>query len=106
MTTAIPGVGPQLERAAAGTDPRGILTFEYLPDDMQRAEDSTAVADRDRARLLKPRGHERDATQTERDLLAHLGYTVPAELTTHVSWPSRACRRRTWPALENNGGTP
>ena len=37
MTTAIEGVGPQLERAAAGTDPRGILTFEYLPPDLQNA---------------------------------------------------------------------
>ena len=29
--TTIPGVGPQLARAAAGTDPRGWLVFEYLP---------------------------------------------------------------------------
>ena len=46
--TAIPGVGPQLARVAAGTDPRGILVFEYLPDDLQRAEDSTQAADRER----------------------------------------------------------
>ena len=36
--TEIPGVGPQLERAQRGDDPRGILTFEYLPDDLQRQE--------------------------------------------------------------------
>ncbi|MBS1693179.1 MAG: hypothetical protein JST91_13270 [Actinobacteria bacterium] len=45
----IPGVGPQLERAAAGTDPRGPLVFEFLPPEMQLAEDSTLAADRDRA---------------------------------------------------------
>ena len=100
MTTAIPGVGPQLERAAAGTDPRGVCVFEYLPDDLQRQEDSTAVADRDRARLFKPRGHTRPATAAEVALLGHLGYQVPDGLETVVSWPSRACRRRTWPALE------
>jgi hypothetical protein len=100
MTTAIEGVGPQLERAAAGTDPRGWLVFEYLPDDLQRAEDSTAVNDRDRARLFKPRGHTRPATTAEIELLGHLGYQVPDGLETVVSWPSRACRRRTWPQLE------
>lgn len=36
--TTITGIGPQLDRAAAGTDPRGILVFAYLPDDLQRAE--------------------------------------------------------------------
>jgi hypothetical protein len=54
----IEGVGPQLDRAAAGTDPRGILTFSYLPDDLQRAEDSTAVWDRD-LRRLNPRTRQR-----------------------------------------------
>ena len=102
----IEGVGPQLDRAANGTDPRGILVFEFLPDDLQRQEDSTAVNDRDKARLLRPRGHGRPATAAEIALLEHLGYTVPAELTTVVSWPSRACRRRRWPVLESTGGTP
>jgi len=99
--TEIPGVGPQLERAQRGDDPRGILTFEYLPDDLQRQEDSTAVNDRDRARLVAPRGHTRAATSAEIVLLRHLGYTVPEGLETVVSWPSRACRRRQWPTLEN-----
>jgi hypothetical protein len=104
--TTIEGVGPQLERAAAGTDPRGWLVFEYLPTDLQRQEDSTAVADRDQARLLNPRGHVRDATAAEKQLLAHLGHDVPAGLETTVSWPSKACRRRRWPELEStNGGT-
>lgn len=48
--TAIPGVGPQLERAADGTDPRGALVFESLPDDLRNAEDSTQAADFERHR--------------------------------------------------------
>ena len=44
-------IGPQLARAAEGTDPRGILVFESLPDDLQKAEDSTAAADVDRHRF-------------------------------------------------------
>jgi hypothetical protein len=98
----IPNMPPQLERAAAGTDPRGWLAFAApLPDYLQRAEDSTAVNDRDAARLLNPRGRTRAATPTEVALLQHLGYQVPDGLETVVSWPSRACRRRTWPELEN-----
>ncbi|MCQ4365832.1 hypothetical protein KQR54_32985 [Mycobacterium gordonae] len=44
----IPGIGPQHARAAAGTDPRGWLVFEYLSDDLQRAEDATQAADHQR----------------------------------------------------------
>ena len=99
MTTS-DTIGPQLARAAQGSDPRGWLVFESLPDRLQAQEDSTAVADRDKARLFKPRGHTRSATSAEVELLTHLGYQVPPGLETVVSWPSRACRRRTWPALE------
>lgn len=48
--TTIPGVGTQLDRAAAGDDPRGWLVFTALPDDLQNAEDSTAAADAERHR--------------------------------------------------------
>lgn len=41
-------IGPQLARATAGTDPRGWLVFESLPDALQRAEDATQAADRAR----------------------------------------------------------
>lgn len=99
--TTIEGVGPQLERAAAGTDPRGVLTFEFLPDDLQRQEDSTLVNDRDKRRLFKPRGHTRPATSAEIALLGHLGYQLPDALETVISWPSKAVRRRRWPALED-----
>ncbi|OBB46769.1 hypothetical protein [Mycobacterium sp. 852002-51961_SCH5331710] len=131
--TAIPGVGPQLERAVEGTDPRGILVFEYLPDDLQRQEDSTAAADAERWRcgtysasgtwgtndpaelsrvmtrartvltqagMHPPRTRPRPATATERALLAHLGYELPDELFTAVSFPTYGVRRRRWPQLE------
>ena len=97
----IPNMPEQLEKAAAGVDPRGWLTFSApLPDPLQAAEDSTAVCDKDR-RLLNPRGHERDPTSAERQLLEHLGYSpLPDHLVTAVSWPSQSCRRREWPQLE------
>ena len=93
----IPGVGPQLSRAALGTDPRGVLVFESLPADLQRAEDSTAAADRAR---MRPRGFARPATDTERQLLEHLGHELPDELVTTVTYPSPGVRRRRWLALE------
>jgi hypothetical protein len=99
--TTIPNMPAQQARAAAGNDPRGWLVWDgVLPDHLQRAEDSTLVNDRDKARLFKPRGHTRMATAAEIELLSHLGYDIPAELETVVSWPSRACRRRRWPVLE------
>jgi len=97
MTTPPDTIGPQLDRAAAGTDPRGWLVFHWLPSDLQRLEDSRAFADYD---MHKPRGFERPATDTERALLAHLGYQLPDELITVVRYRSRGCRNRRWPQLE------
>ncbi|MCD2127734.1 hypothetical protein QM787_04360 [Rhodococcus ruber] len=72
-------------------DPRGWLTFDgLLPEPWQSAEDSTLENDfRIRARL-------RPATSTERALLEHLGYELPADLITHVQFLSATVRRRTW----------
>ena len=81
-------------------DIRGLLAINGLPPEYQRAEDATAACDRERQRGFKPRGHERPATETERILLAHLGFELPEQLTTKVTWPSVSCRRRTWPQLE------
>lgn len=91
-------------------DPRGWLVFHGLPDDLQRAEDSTQAADYRRAdgrgvRLAFDRDariwyFERDATDAERTLLQHLGYTLPEVLTTRVDYASETLRRRTWPQLE------
>ena len=98
--TAIPGVGAQLLRAQQGIDPRGWLVFETLPDELARAEDSRNFADHDR-RILKPRGFTRPATSTERALLSHLGYQLPDELLTVVTFKSRSVRHRAWPTLED-----
>jgi hypothetical protein len=97
MTTIIDGVGPQLDQAAAGTDPRGWLVFAYLPEDLQRADDSRAFADYDARRV---RSFKRPATDTERVLLQHLGFELPDELVTVVRYRSRGCRNRRWPQLE------
>jgi hypothetical protein len=87
-------------------DIRGWLAINNLPPELQRAEDSTAMADKARHRLLNPRGHEREATATERILLQYLGFELPEQLTTKVTWPSRSVRRRTWPVLESRGVAP
>ena len=81
-------------------DPRGLLAMNNLPAELQRLEDGTAMADRERSRTRNPRGHTREATETERVLLAHLGFELPEQLTTKITWPSRSIRRRTWPQLE------
>ena len=103
MTSTIPGVGPQLDRAAAGTDPLGILAFHWLPTELQNAEDSTQAADREQFLIRRRgRGYERDATPTERLLLEHLGYTLPENLTTLVKYRTKGVRCRTWPQLEES----
>jgi hypothetical protein len=97
-------------------DPRGWLVFDSLPADLQRAEDSTQNADYFRAdgrgiKLAYDRDariwyFDRPATDTERTLLAHLGYTLPEQLTTRVDYASETLRRRTWPQLETQEVTP
>ena len=83
--TTIPGMPAQLARAQAGDDPRGWLVFDApLPEPWQLAEDSTAVADRDRCWLTNPRPYDRPATTAEIQLLQHLGYEVPDDLMTTV----------------------
>lgn len=97
-------------------DIRGWLTFEHLPDGLQRAEDATQAADRDHAG--RPPTHQsvhfsppndavlthsrftRPATGTERTLLQHLGFVLPEDLQTQVHWISAGVRQRTWPQLE------
>jgi hypothetical protein len=99
-------------------DPRGWLTFDApLPDDLQRAEDSTQHhdfygphvdwrTDYDPASGTWVTYFGRPATGTERELLTALGYELPEELTTRVSFPSPLTRRRRWPQLETDGSTP
>ena len=97
---------------------RGWLCFTALPDDLQRAEDATLAHDnRD---LLDPvhcpEWHwyrhnnrpcfDRPATDTEKTLLAHLGFTVPDDLKTHVDRITPSVRRRRWPVLEATAQLP
>lgn len=119
----IPDVGEPLQDNGA----RGWLAFTSLPDDLQNAEDSTLAADRSRwddgwstgrglvwkrIKTVVPgirregveptptwvRVFDRPATDTERMLLAHLGYELPDDLTTRVTLFA-AVRNRRWPQL-------
>jgi hypothetical protein len=83
-------------------DPRGWLMFDSLPDDLARLEDQRLHADHEHIRedVLTPYTFNRAATDTERTLLAHLGYTVPGNLQTRVCWLSYGVRNRRWPQLE------
>lgn len=73
-------------------DRRGLLVFDgILPEPYQSREDSTLDLDYRARVLLRP------ATGTERALLAHLGYDLPADLKTHVR--PGPVRVRTWPTL-------
>jgi hypothetical protein len=106
MTTTIPGVGAQHQRAKDGIDERGWLVFTHLPMDIDDAENSTAAADFERWRL-RPRVFRRDATPTEAALLQHLGHVMPAEpLVTEVKYRSRGVRHRRWPQIEAQETTP
>lgn len=124
--TTIPGVGEPLQDNLA----RGIATFTSLPDDLQRAEDSTLAADRarwddgwstsrglvwKRIKTVVPgirrdgvepepewvRVFDRPATNTERMLLEHLGYELPDDLVTRVTFFGPV-RNRRWPQLMDN----
>ncbi|MGV0873492.1 hypothetical protein [Mycolicibacterium sp. XJ879] len=110
--TAPNNIGPQHIKAAQGKDPRGILVFEWLPPDLQNAEDSTLAADSERLREINAnRGAAltyflRPATAAERTLLAHLAsergieLELPAQLKTAVHWASAGVRARFWPQLQ------
>jgi hypothetical protein len=108
VTITLPSQQPQ-------PDPRGWLAFTApLPDDLQRAEDSTQHHDYVGPHTLKSKTDEttgawvdyfeRPATDTERALLIALGYSLPDELVTTVSFPSALVRRRRWLQLETTEG--
>ena len=107
-------------------DRRGWLALRGLPDELRRAEDSTGENDMygprrvgawpatgspeawaaERTHTHKYAKFTRDATPTEKLLLAHLGYEVPDDLQTRVEFISRTVRRRTWPQLEDQEPNP
>ena len=96
-------------------DPRGILAVTGLPDDLQAAEDATAVADLDRLAERHPalswgawfsdqdgrrlRGFIRPITSAERTILDALVYDTTTLTTTHVHHRTRGTRFRWWPTL-------
>ncbi|MBO0680338.1 hypothetical protein JRC04_22970 [Mycolicibacterium sp. S2-37] len=96
------GIGPQFPN-----DKRGLLTFEWLPADLQNAEDATQAADHERFGQRAERdaigrgAFRRPATPAERALLQHLGYSLPTQLWTLVNYPSAGIRYRRWSQLEN-----
>lgn len=75
---------------------RGVLVFDHLPLDVQNAEDSRQEADHRNRHWRSNVATERPATATERALLEHLGYELPADLHTTVRWLTDGVRRRTW----------
>lgn len=86
--------------AHRSNDPRGWLVFESLPDALQAAEDSTQANDHHTMWLAETPIRTRPSTTAERQLLAHLGYTVTDDLLTRVEWLSNGVRNRRWLALE------
>jgi hypothetical protein len=76
--------------------------FDSLPDDLARLEDQRQHADHEHIREGMFDTFDRPATDTERELLAHLGYSLPAGLTTRVHWLTNGVRNRRWPQLEGN----
>ncbi|MFD0094617.1 hypothetical protein ACFVHA_28560 [Bacillus cereus] len=64
-------------------DPRGVLAFEDYPPALQRRMDARHFADWEHRVTL------RDATEIERDFLAHLGYIDATEnrpINAHITW--------------------
>lgn len=93
---------------------RGWLVFDHLPDDLQKAEDSTRFADAGALHTIgNPIGHVgggityrpnrlvRTVTGTELILLEHLGYDTAKVTQTVVRG-----RHRSWPCLEDTPRPP
>lgn len=95
------GIGAQYNQP----DPRGWLVFHGLPDHLQKAEDARQAADHTYMRETGRTRFSRLTSDAERTLLEHLGYELPVNLHTHVSYTTDSLRRRRWPTLEN-GETP
>ena len=105
--TAPDEIGQQLPQP----DPlRGWLVFDHLPDHLQRAEDTTRMADSGGVNTGHALSHVgigvvtsrrvRPVTGTEILLLEHLGHD-----TTHVTQTVVAGRHRSWPCLESTRRT-
>ena len=100
---------PGCDAAWQPADVRGVLYFQHSPAcRYERPEMQTQDADLERERALSTwRGFHRQATDTERELLTHLGYEPAAGspyieedpgTLVHVRWIG-SIRRRTFPGL-------
>jgi hypothetical protein len=88
-------------------DPRGWLVFDHLGHELTLREESTQSADSERcSERFSQRPLKRPATDTERLLLQHIGFTdLPDDLTTVVTYPTTGVRNRRWPQLETEENT-
>lgn len=82
------------------SDVRGWITFSGLPNELQRQLDQTQADDYQRRHWRPSVARVRPSTPAEKLLLAHLGFSVPTNLTTTVRYPSGGIRRLEFPALD------
>lgn len=91
------GIGERISDPA-----RGWLVFTALPTDLQHAVDARQEADL----RVDQRCWDRPATDAEKFLLGHLGFTVPNDLTCHVDRITSGIVCRRFPALEATAQLP
>lgn len=96
MTAPVPILCPTCGGEWMADHPAGALAFRHSNAcTLRDGEDATTVADNERARVLGPQ-FVRQATATERILLAAWPVPVPEKLRVVVSYPTggAAVRRR------------
>lgn len=81
--------------------PGGLLVFQHIAGcTLRDAEDATQANDLILAWCWYGECFTRDATATERLLLDALGFEVPDELDTALTYLTDTVRCRTWPPLK------
>lgn len=74
--------------------PAGLITFRHTTGcAIQHADDQRLVSD------FTDAVKHREATETERFLLAHLGYEIPTRLDTEIGVIAGVIVHRSWPDL-------
>ena len=96
MTAPAPITCPECGGEQMANHPAGALVFQHTSTcSLGIAEDSTQIADSDRARVLGPM-FTRPATEAERTLLSAWPTPVPAVLWCRVTYVTASIRRRTF----------
>ena len=96
MTAPTPVLCPECGGVQMVGHPAGALVFRHASGcSLGIAEDSTKVADDERARVLGPT-FARPATAAERTLLSAWPTPVPAVLWCRVTYVTASIRRRTF----------